>query len=137
MNKKYIHASIPAIVAVIAILAMGSTELAYAQDTPDLPDELPVNFKASDLVIIVLGVLGGLTVAFLGKANATAKDPTEKFNGAKFARPIIVAVLASIPLAITASLQYTELNLVTMFLIYGASGFVAVVSNNLKTHTPK
>ena len=92
MNRKFMYGSIPAIVALVDILAMGPTELAYAQE---LPEELPINFKASDLVIIVLGVLGGLTVAFLGKANATAKDPTEKFNGAKFARPVIVAVLAS------------------------------------------
>lgn len=125
------------IVALMAIIITSTTGLVFAQETPNLPDEIPINFKASDGVIIVLGVLGGLTVAFLGKANATKQDPTEPFDAAKFARPIIVAVLASIPLAITASLQYTELNIVTMFLIYAASGFVAEVSGRLKTKVVK
>lgn len=124
------------IVALMAIIITSTTGLVFAQETPT-PDEIPINFKASDGVIIVLGVLGGLTVAFLGKANATKQDPTEPFDAAKFARPIIVAVLASIPLAIAAAMQFTELNIVTMFMIYASSGFVAEVSGRLKTKTKK
>lgn len=132
MQKRHMFTILPIILAVVTILGMNMSESVYAQNTPDLPDDIPINFKASDGIIIILGVMGGLTVAFLGKANATKKDPNEKFDGAKFARPIIVAVLTSIPLAIAASLQYTELNIITMFLIYAASGFVAEVSNRIK-----
>ena len=118
--------------SIIALALFASDQAyVYAADHPTIPDELPVNFRTSDAIIIVLGVLGGLTVALLGKSEAS-KAPSYKFDARKFARPIIIAVLASVPLAIAASLQFTELNLVTMFMIYAASGFVAELSGRIK-----
>ena len=131
MQKKYIYASLPVIVALLAIVGTDITGLAYAQETPTLPDEIPVNFRTSDAVIIGLGVLGGLTVAFLGKSEAS-KETNFKFDGRKFARPVVIAVLTSIPLAIAAAMQFTELNLVTMFLIYAATMGIAEVSGRIK-----
>jgi len=116
-----------ALIAVLVVVA--TTGLAFAEE--HIPDEIPITFRTSDAVILGLGVLGGLTVAFLGKSEAS-KEANFKFDARKFARPVVVAVLASVPLAIAASLEFTELNLVTMFMIYGASGFAAELSGRIK-----
>lgn len=129
MQKRHIYASIPLIVAVLAIVATNATDLVYAEQ--HIPDEIPVNFRTSDAIIIGLGILGGLTVAFLGKSEAS-KETDFKFDARKFARPVVVAVLTAIPLAIAAAMEFTELNIVTMFLIYAATMGIAEVSGRIK-----
>lgn len=102
-----------------AFLLAVAMPMAFAQS--ELPDDIPIHFSASQALVIGLGIAGGLTVAILGKAKASKEDSDFKFDARKYARPIVVAALTSIPLAIGAALGFAELNLVTMFLIYAAS----------------
>lgn len=115
---------------IVALSATFAYQSVLAQE-----EGTPIEFATSDIVVIGLGVAGGLTVAFLGKSQATKKATTEKpfsFDGAKFARPIIVAVLAAIPIAIAASMEFQVLTLFNMFLIYGATLGMAELSGRIK-----
>lgn len=108
-----------------------SLSFAYAAEdvqidtSTDVPTDIPINFDTSQGIIIIIGALGGITVAYLG----WKKSPDgEKFDGSKFVRPIIVAILISIPLALTASVGIVELNVVTMFMVFMASLGTATLS---------
>ena len=116
---------------VISVLMLGAAiPSAFAQT--ELPSDIPINFSWSQLIVIGLGIAGGLTVAFLGKAKAEKEEANFEFDARKYARPILIAVLTSIPLAIAAAVGFVELNLVTMFLIYTASLGTAAVSKMVK-----
>ena len=123
--------NIVALLAIASIIGVaGIAPSAFAQT--ETPAEIPINFSPSQLIVIGLGVAGGVTVAFLGKAKAEKEDKDFEFDARKYARPIIIATLTSIPLAITAAAGFVELNMVTMFLIYTASLGTAAVSKMVK-----
>lgn len=113
---------------VFAILAIAvCMPLAYAQS--DIPTDIPIDFDESQGIILVIGAFGGITTAYLGWKKS---ETGESFNGSKFIRPVAVAVLVSIPLAITAAAGIVELNLVTMFMIFMTSLGTATLSKQIK-----
>ena len=112
MNKYHLYAIL--LVAVIAI----PTALAYAQE-PDLPSgDIPISFDAAHGILIIIGVLGGLTTAYLGSRKAKANNANYSFDIHRFLDRVIIAVITSIGLAITAATGFVELNIVTIFLIF-------------------
>ncbi len=114
--------------AMIALLAIAvSMPLAYAQS--DIPTDIPINFDVSQGIIIAIGAAGGITTAYLGWKRS---PDGESFDGRKFIRPVVVAILVSIPLAITASIGIVELNPVTMFMIFMAAIGTATLSKQIK-----
>lgn len=116
------------LLALFAIVAISvSMPFVYAQ--AEVTTDIPINLDGSQLVIIGLGAAGGITTAYLGWKKSPDQ---EKFDGRKFLRPVVVAVLISIPLAITAAAGFVELNLVTMFMIYMASIGTAVLSKEVR-----
>ncbi len=125
------HKSVLTLLVITGLIAgVGVIPGAFAQT--ELPSEIPINFSVSQLIVIGLGIAGGITVAMLGKAKAEKEDESFEFDARKYARPILIAALTSIPLAITAAIGFVELNLVTMFLIYTASLGTAAVSKMVK-----
>jgi len=109
---------------IVTVLSVGVTGLAYAQETPSIPEDIPIVFSEAQILIIGVGILGGLTSAYLGsrKAKATAADGTPyQFNIHKFGDRVIMACITSIGLAITAAAGFLELNAITLFLIYVGS----------------
>lgn len=111
----------------MALLVAIAVPAAYAQAAT--PGDIPIKFDESQAIIIGIGFFGGLTIAYL---NWRKTKPEVKFDGRKFLRPLIVAVLISIPLAITASTGLVELNLVTMFMVFMASIGTAELSKKLR-----
>ena len=131
------------------------TSFAFAQET-QVPGDLPINVKLSDLIIIVIGMLGGLTTAGLGiaknrnkieenkklievaneqSASAVLKTSLEanletklKFDPSKFGRTLVVAIVTAMLLAVASATVFTELNLITMVMIYAASMGMSSVS---------
>lgn len=102
---------------------------AFAQE---IDSDIPISFSVGHAVIILLGVSGGGTVAFLGLSKAKKEDGTEfKFDARKFVRPLVVAVLTAIPIAISAAAGFVELNIVTMYLIFAASLGTAELSRRV------
>lgn len=115
----------------MGLLLLVAVPSAFAQT--DLPTDIPIVFSASQGLVVILGIAGGLTVAILGKAKASNEEKEKfEFDARKYARPIIIATLTSIPLAIAAAAGFAELNLVTMFLIYTASLGTAALSKMVK-----
>lgn len=121
-----------ALYTVVFSLIVVSTTLGNAFAQSEIPEDVPVNFSASQAIVVGLGIAGGLTVAFLGNSQASKEDSDYKFDARKFARPVIIAVLTAIPLAITAATGLMELNLVTMFMIYTATLGTAELSKRVK-----
>ena len=100
-------------------------------------ENIDVSFSEAQAYIVVIGVLGGVTIAYMKwnkavrennaeiKENNKLKDSTlvvDKidFNISLFLNHVIFATITSIPIAIAASLEQTELTLFTGFLIYSA-----------------
>jgi len=110
--------------ALFALVAI-SMSLPFVYGVEYVPTDIPINFDTSQGIIIIIGAFGGITVAYLGWKKSPA---AEKFDGSKFVRPIIIAILISIPLALTASIGIVELNVVTMFMIFMASLGTATLS---------
>ena len=116
------------IVLLFALIAISTAVLpsAYAQGETI---SIPINFDTSQGIVLAIGAFGGITTAYLG----WRKSPdVESFDGRKFLRPVAIAILIAIPLAITAASGFVELNLVTMFMIYMASIGTAVLSKQLR-----
>lgn len=122
--------SLMSLLVISGLIIGAAIPSAFAQT--EITSDIPINFSLSQFIVIGLGVAGGLTVAFLGKAKAQKEDTNFEFDARKYARPILIATLTSIPLAITAAAGFVELNLVTMFLIYTASLGTAAVSKMVK-----
>jgi len=104
----------------LVLLAL-AVPFAYAQEEVS---EIPITVGAVESVIIGIGVAGGVTSAYLGmskaKNEATDANPYV-FNKEKFINRVVLAVLTSVGLAITASVGMLELNLVTMYMVFMAS----------------
>ncbi|WP_371503652.1 hypothetical protein [Nitrosopumilus adriaticus] len=133
-----------------SLIIFSLTPSVFAQDT--FTEDLPINSKPSDWIIVIIGVLGGLTTAGLGIAknhnkiqenkkilkeilhtgdsevNNKVKDslngvlPTKlTFDPSKFSRTLLVSTITSILLAAGASVVFSELNPITLIMIYAAS----------------
>ena len=150
-------------VSFLIILSLIPTAFAQDSSNSSVPGSLEIEFRESDLIIILLGVAGGLTTASLGahknkrkmdKVNKIIKEENKKyegkpslknlikpkeefvFDGNAFSRTILVAVLTAVPLAIASAALFDKLTLITMFLIYVASigtSSIAKPGSNSKT----
>ena len=121
MKKEFVF------IAIMMAVAIPAT--AFAQE---IPVDIPINIGVGHIVVIFLGVAGGATVAILGNSKAKKEDgETYEFDARKFARPFLVAVLTSIPLAIASAAGFAELNVVTMFMIYGSTLGVAELTKRV------
>ena len=109
---------------VAGILLLANT--AYAEEET----ALEVNVDESQLYVVVIGLLGGTTIAYMkwrgtvkkyknGLKQDTVRDKLQ-FSPSLFLNNVIFATLTSIPIAIATSFEQTELTLFTAFLIYTA-----------------
>ena len=113
-------------VMVLMVAAIAATPLAFAQENEtDTTTDIPIEFTASEGVVILLGLAAGLTTAYLrmraGRAKALADGKEWKFDATRFIDRVVMAVLASIPLALGAAADIVTLNAFTMIMIYLAS----------------
>jgi len=96
--------------------------LAFAQEETPIPAPgMDIAFDAGQIVIVIVGALGGLTSAYLGSRKAAAADPNYKFKIHKFMDRVIMAVITSIGLAVAAAVGLVELNIVTLYMVFVAS----------------
>ncbi len=100
-------------------------------------DSVPIEFSAQEALILGVGVLGGLTIAYLGYREAKAKDPKITFSGTRFFDRIILATLVSVPLAIGAAADLVSINLFSLWMVYGTSlGTAEVIMRLRGKHKP-
>jgi len=90
---------------------------AFAQESIDVPIEI----SESELIVVIIGALGGLTTAYLGYRKARSNDPATKFDITVFADRVIIAVITSVGLAIGVATEVLVLNFFTMYLIFVSS----------------
>jgi len=108
------------------VAAIAATPLAFAQENEtDTTLDIPIEFTAAEGIVILLGLAAGLTTAYLrmraARAKAIADGKEWKFDATRFIDRVIMAVLASIPLALGAATDVLTLNAFTMIMIYLAS----------------
>ncbi len=143
------------ILLLMFVITISSIPTAFAQET-QVPGDLPINWRTSDFIIIGIGILGGLTTAGLGiaknrnkvqenkklidianKENAPAAlkikmnqdlETSLKFDWSKFGRTMVVATVTGGLLAVAAATTFTELNVITMFMIFAASMGMSSIS---------
>ena len=137
MNSRAIYVLATVLLVCAGVLWSGME--AYGQE--ELPigelDNVPIEFSAQEALILGVGVLGGLTVAYLGYREAKAKDPKITFSGTRFFDRIILATLVSIPLAIGAAADLVSINLFSLWMVYGTSlGTAEVIMRLRGKHTP-
>lgn len=113
----------------LALIGSGLTSTVFAQEAVA---DIPIEISGSELLIVVVGALGGLTVAYLGYREARSKDPKITFSGTRFADRVILATLVSIPLAIGAASDLVAINLFTLWMVYGTSLGTAEVIMRLR-----
>jgi len=117
------------------VAAIAATPLAFAQENEtDTTTDIPIEFTTAEGVVIFLGLLAGLTTAYLrmraARSKAIADGKEWKFDGTRFIDRVLMAVLASIPLAIGSAADVVTLNAYTMMMIYLASlGSLIVIKN--------
>lgn len=96
--------------------------MALGQETEQVPTvDVEFNITIAEITIIGIGILGGLTTAYLGWRKAKSENPDLKFDITAFLDRVIPAVIASGILAVGAAANVIELNLFTMFMIFVAS----------------
>ena len=113
-------------VMVLMVAAIAATPLAFAQENEtDTTLDIPIEFTAAEGIVILLGLAAGLTTAYLrmraARAKAIADGKEWKFDATRFIDRVVMAVLASIPLALGAAADIVTLNAFTMIMIYLAS----------------
>jgi len=103
---------------------------AFAQENETVPLEEPpldvdIEFTSAEGIVIGLGALAGITTAYLrmrkSRSDALAKGEAWTFDGTRFIDRVIMAVIASIPLAIGSAANIIVLNAFTMVMIYLAA----------------
>jgi len=101
--------------------------MAFAQDNETEPAlaDVPIEFSTGEILIIVVGAFAGLTTAYLrmrkSRSDAIAKGEEWKFDATRFIDRIVMAVIASVPLAIGAAANVIVLNPFTIIMIYLAA----------------
>jgi len=129
MNTRAVYTL--SIVLLVCAGIMWSGLEAYGQeDTPI--EEIPLEISTSEVLIVGVGALGGLTIAYLGYREARAKDPKITFQGTRFIDRVILATLVSVPLAIGAASDLVVINLFTLWMVYGTSLGTAEVIMRLR-----
>lgn len=118
---------IGAIFLVLALTTFGINSV-YA-------DTLPVQLSQDQMIlVIIIGAIGGLYMAWNGYRTA---PENETFSILKFLDGVFKSALVSVPLAITASLSQTEMNIFAYVAIFGASvGYTWIISNAQKKTIP-
>jgi len=109
------------IIALVLTATIGYLGIAYAQnETQVVITETDIAIGGNEIVIVLVGAFGGLTSAYLGyrKNHSATKEP---FEFTKFFDRVIMAVIASVGLAIGSATGFVELNLFTLFMIFVAS----------------
>jgi len=106
---------------IFAVISLGMTTAVFGQgaETPVLDVEF--NFTAAEGAVIIVGILGGLTTAYLGYRNAKRNaDPAKPvtFDLTLFLDRLIPASITGVGLAIASAANITELNLFSLFLIF-------------------
>lgn len=107
---------------------------AFAQDSTDIE----FKFSEAEAVIILIGVGGGATSAYLGFRKAKNQVPEVEFDVVKFLDRFIIAVITSVGLAIGAAVDVVQLTLFTGFMIFAASigtAEVALQARSRKSHS--
>ncbi len=100
--------------------------MAFAQNTTEASlEDVPIEFSSAEALIIGIGALAGLTTAYLrmrkARSDAIEKGEEWKFDATRFIDRIIMAVIASVPLAIGAAANVIILNPFTIVMIFLAS----------------
>lgn len=109
------------VIALVIVSAIGYYGIAYAQnETQVVVTDPDIAISGNEVVIVLVGALGGLTSAYLGyrKKHSETKAP---FEFTKFFDRVIMAVITSVGLAIGSAVGLVELNLFTLFMIFVAS----------------
>ncbi len=131
MNYRAIYV-LATVLVVMAGISYAGIEAYGQEEATEMEENIPIEFSEAQALIILVGVLGGLTIAYLGYREARAKDPKITFSGTRFADRIILATLVSIPLAIGAAADLVVLNLFTLWMVYGTSLGTAEVIMRLR-----
>lgn len=118
---------------VIAITALTSAGTAYAQETP----EIEIEFSPTQLLIVVIGVFAGLVTAYNGYRKAKIDKPDEKFDIGKFLDRVIIAIIASVPIAIGEAAGLVTLDLFGAILIFLAALGSAELVMEIRTRNTK
>ena len=105
-------------IPLVALIALSFIP-AFAQE--EIPEEVPIDIGTDQIVIVLIGILGGLTTAYLGSRKAKSDDPNYKFDIHKFLDRVLMALISSVPLAFAAATEIIKLDIVTMFMIYLAA----------------
>jgi len=117
MNFRVLYAIV---IALTIVSAIGYFGFAYAQEEEVVITEPDIEIGTNEIVIVLIGALGGLTSAYLGyrKNHSETKAP---FEFTKFFDRVIMAVIVSVGLAIGSATDLVQLNLFTMFMIFVAA----------------
>ena len=102
------------IASLMPVMLIGT---AFAQSTIDIPIEL----SESEVIVLIVGALGGLTSAYLGYRKNRSTDPNTKFDITKFLDRVLVAVITSVGLAIGVAADVLVLNFFTLYMIFVSS----------------
>ncbi len=100
--------------------------MAFAQEAgTDIPLDVEIEFTDAEGVVIGLGALAGVTTAYLrmraARAKAIEAGQEWNFDATRFIDRVLMAVIASIPLALGSASNIIVLNAFTMVMIYLAA----------------
>jgi len=108
------------ITALVLVSAIGYLGISYAQEEEVVVTEPDIAITGNEIVIVIVGALGGLTSAYLGyRKNHT--DTKAIFDFTKFFDRVILAIITSVGLAIGSATGLVELNLFTLYMVFVAS----------------
>ncbi len=132
MNYRVLYATVTMLALVSAISYLG---FAYAQEEEVVVTGPDIEISVNELVIVVVGALGGLTSAYLGYRKNHSKG--QAFEVTKFLDRVIISVIASVGLAIGSATGLVELNLFTLYMVFVASLGTAELVTELRAKNTK
>jgi len=115
---------------ILIAFTMGVTQ-AFAQEEAET-EEIPIQIGTDQVVIVVVGIFGGLTTAYLGSRKAKSQDPNYQFDIHKFLDRVLMALISSVPLAFAAATDIIVLDIPTMFMVYLAAIGTAELTMELR-----
>jgi len=111
-----------AVLPLLIVTMLTVTGMAFAQEEVQVdPVDIEFQFTAAEIAIVLIGVFAGLTTAYLGYRKKQREKPDTKFSITTFLDRVIIAVIASVPLAIGSATDLVTLNMFTLVLIYLAA----------------
>ncbi len=132
MNYRVLYATITMLTLVSALGYLG---FAYAQEEEVVVTAPDIEISVNELVIVIVGALGGLTSAYLGYRKNHSKG--QAFEPTKFLDRVIISVIASVGLAIGSATGLVELNLFTLYMVFVASLGTAELVTELRAKNTK